>query len=158
MKRNLLFSLVLLVVLFIVMVWQGRDLISPLSPRGIIDFEFARTQERFLHLQFFWNHEDVLHNLYLYLLLGIACGWFLVSASKLLANRRSTLFSALAISAAAFNLLENFLMILIWNQRFDSWLLQVVFYAAAIKFLLVFLVIGYLILSLFGLFRKESSL
>jgi hypothetical protein len=158
MKRNLLISFVTLVVLVVLMLWQGTGLITPQSPRGIIDFEFARTPERFRQLQLFWNHEDVLHNIYVYLLLGIACGWFLVSACKSLANSRSTLFSALSISAAAFNLLENFLMILIWNQRFDSSLLQVVFYAAAVKFLLIFLVVGYLIVSLLGLFKDESPL
>jgi hypothetical protein len=158
MKRNLFFSFLLLVGVVTFMRWQGSGLITPQSPRGILDFEFARTPERFRQLQFFWNHEAVLYNIYVYMLLGIVCTWCLVSACKLLANSRTNLFSALAISAAAFNLLENFLMILVWNQRFETSVLSIVFYAAVIKFLLVFLVIGYIVLSLFGLFRKESFL
>jgi hypothetical protein len=158
MKRNLFFSFLLLVGVVTFMRWQGSGLITPQSPRGILDFEFARTPERFRQLQFFWNHEAVLYNIYVYMLLGIVCTWRLVSACKLLANSRTNLFSALAISAAAFNLLENFLMILVWNQRFETSVLSIVFYAAVIKFLLVFLVIGYIVLSLFGLFRKESFL
>jgi hypothetical protein len=158
MKRNLFFSFLLLVGVVTFMRWQGSGLITPQSPRGILDFEFARTPGRFRQLQFFWNQEAVLHNIYLYMFLAITGAWLLVSACKLHENRRTNLFSALAISAAAFNLLENFLMMLIWNQRFEPSLLAIVFYAAVIKFLLVFLVIGYIILSLFGLFRKESSL
>ena len=79
-----------------------------------------------------------------------------MTSCKLLANNRSNLFSALAVSAGAFNVLENFVMILVWNQRFDPSVLQMVFYAAIIKFILIFLVIGFIILSLFGLFRQET--
>ena len=156
MKRNLLFSLLLLLVAVALIWWQGSNLITPVSPKGIMDFEFARTTEHFRKLQFFWGHETVLQTIYLYFLLVIAYTWFMVTACKLLANNRSNLFSALAVSAGAFNLLENFVMLLVWNQRFDPSVLQMVFYAAIIKFLLIVLVIGYIILSLFGLFRRES--
>ncbi|MGZ3851862.1 MAG: hypothetical protein ACXVLT_05505 [Flavisolibacter sp.] len=155
MKRNFLLSFLLLVVAAAMMWWRGGDLITPQSPRGIIDFEFARTTEHFRQLQFFWSHETVLQNIYLYFLLVIAYTWFLVATCKILANNRSNLFSAIAISAGAFNLLENFVMTLVWNQRFNPSLLQMVFYAAVIKFALIVLVIGFIILSLFGLFRQE---
>jgi len=156
MNRNLLLSFLLLLAAVALLWWQGSNLITPVSPRGIIDFEFARTTEHFRQLQFFWDHEAVLQNIYLYFLLIISYTWFLATACKLLANNRSNLFSALAISAGAFNLLENFIMILVWNQRFDPSVLQMVFYAAVIKFLLIVLVIGFILLSLFGLFRQES--
>lgn len=156
MKRNLLLSFLLLLVAVALMWWQGSNLITPQSPRGIIDLEFARTIEHFRPLQFFWNHEAVLQGIYLYFLLVIAYTWFLVTSCKLLANNRSNLFSAFAVSAGAFNVLENFVMILVWNQRFDPSVLQMVFYAAIIKFILIFLVIGFIILSLFGLFRQET--
>jgi hypothetical protein len=157
MKRNLVISLLILVAMIIVTRWQGSDLVSPQSPKGIIDLEFAKTDQKLLQLQFFWNHETVLQNIYLDFLFILAYTWFLVTACRAMNNSKSNLFSGLAISAAAFDVLENFLMILVWNERFSPSVLQVVFYVAAIKFLLVIVVIGYLILSLFGLFKRESS-
>jgi hypothetical protein len=156
MKKNLLISFLFLVVMIIVLRWQGSELITPQSSKGIIDLEFAKTSERFQQLQLFWNHETVLQNIYLDFLFIIAYTWFLVTACKAVNNTKSNLFSGLAISAAAFDVLENFLMILVWNGRFEPSVLQVVYYAAAIKFLLAGIVVVYLILSLFGLFKRES--
>lgn len=137
--------------------WQGSSLVTPQSPKGIIDLEFAKTADKLQQLQFFWNHETVLQNIYLDFLFIAAYTWFFVTACKAVRNDRSNLFSGIAISAAAFDVLENFLMILVWNEKFSPSVLQIVFYVAAIKFLLIVIVIGYLILSLFGLFKRESS-
>lgn len=157
MKRNLLLSFLVLIAMIVVMRWQGSSLITPQSPKGIIDLEFAKTPGRFQQLQFFWNHEIVLQNIYLDFLFILAYTWFLVTACKAVNNSKSNLFSALAISAGAFDVLENFLMILVWNERFSPSVLQIVFYVAAIKFLFAVIVIGYLILSLFGLFKGKTS-
>ena len=143
--------------MFLVMRWQGSSLVTPQSPKGIIDFEFAKTFEKFRQLQFFWNHETVLQNIYLDFLFILAYTWFLVTACKAVKNSKSNLFSGLSFSAAAFDVLENFLMILVWNEKFSPSVLQIVFYVAAIKFLLIVIVIGYLILSLFGLFKAKTS-
>lgn len=156
MKRNLLISFLFVVAMIVVMRWQGSDLVTPQSPKGIIDLEFAKTPEKLQQLQFFWNHGSVLQQIYLDFLFIIAYAWFLVTACKAANNNKSKLFSSLAISAAAFDLLENFLMILVWNERFSASIMQVVFYVAAIKFLLIAFVIGYLILSLFGLFKEKT--
>lgn len=136
--------------------WHSSELITPQSSKGILDLEFAKTPERFRQLQLFWNHETVLQNIYLYVLLVVACTWFLISACKVAKNTKSNLFSDLAISAGAFSVLEIFLMILVWNGRFEPSLLQIVYYTGAIKFLLTGIVVCYLILSLFGLFKRES--
>lgn len=144
--------------MIILMRWQGSSLVTPQSPKGIIDLEFARTPAKLRQLQFFWNHETVLQNIYLDFLFIAAYTWFLFTACKIVNNPKSNLFSGVAISAAAFDVLENFLMILVWNERFSPSVLQIVFYVAAIKFLLVVIVIGYLILSLFGLFKRKTSL
>src|SRR5215213_9640845 len=155
MKRNLPISFLFLVTMFIVMRWQGTGLITPQSPKGVLDLEFAKTPERFHQLQLFWNHKKVLQNIYLDFLFIVAYTWFLITACKAADNTKSNLFSGFAISAGAFNVLENFLMILVWNGRFEPSLLQIVYYASAIKFLLAGIVVGYLILSLFGLFKRE---
>jgi len=155
MKRNLLISFLFLVVMIVVMRWQGNNLVTPHSARGIIGLEFAKTSERLAQLQLFWNHEAVLQNIYLDFLFIIAYTWFLMTACKAVKNKKSNLFSALAISAAAFDVLENFLMILIWNDRFDPRLLQAVFYCALINFILVALVIIFLAIALPLLLKRK---
>lgn len=159
MKRNLSLILCLLfvVAMFLVMRWQGSALITPQSSRGIIDLEFAKTPERFHQLQLFWSHGTVLNNIYLDFLFIIAYVWFLVAGCKAVNNSKTTIFSGLAVSAGAFDLLENFLMILVWNGRFNPSVLRIVYYAAAIKFILAGIVLIYLIFSLFGLFRRKPS-
>jgi hypothetical protein len=157
MKRNLLISFLILVAMIILMRWQGSTLVTPQSAKGIIDLEFAKTPAKLQQLQFFWNHETVLQNIYLDFLFISAYTWFLFTACKAVNNSKSNLFSGLTISAAAFDVLENFLLILVWNEKFSPSILQIVFYVAAIKFLLIIIIIGYLILSLFGLFKRESS-
>ena len=129
---------------------------TPQSSRGIIDLEFAKSPERFHQLQLFWNREVVLSNLYLDFLFIGAYAWFFYISSKTVNNRWSKLFSGLAISAAAFDVLENFLMIMVLNGRFNLATLQVIYYSAAIKFILAGLVLLYLLLSLAGLFKRKT--
>jgi hypothetical protein len=145
-------------VMIIVLQWRGSALVTPQSSKGIIDLEFAKTSERFHELQLFWNHEMVLQNIYLDFLFIAAYTWFLITACKAVNNGGSQIFSALALSAAAFGVLENFLMVLVWNERFDPSVLQIVFFIAVIKFFLIAIVLGFFILSLFGLFKKKSFL
>jgi len=142
--------------MFFVLQRQGINLITPQSPRGIIDLEFAKTPARLNQLLLFWNQHTILQNIYLDFLFIIAYTWFLVTACKAVKNSKSNIFSALTISAGAFDVLENFLLILVLNGKFNPSVLQIVYYAAAIKFILIVIVAGFIILSLFGLFRKES--
>jgi hypothetical protein len=136
--------------------WQGQSLITPQSPKGIIDLEFAKTADRLHQLQLFWNRQNVLQNLYLDFLFIIAYTWFLVTVCKAVNKSKSNIFSAFTISAGAFDVLENFLLIIVLNGKFSTAILQVVYYVALIKFLLIVIVVGFIALSLFGLLRKES--
>lgn len=157
MKKQLLISFLVLIVMILITRWQGSSLVSPQSPGGIIDLEFAKTRERFLQLQLFWNSETVLQNIYLDFLLIIAYAWFLVTACKAVHNKWSAVFSGLALSAAAFDVLENFLMILVVNGRFSPSVLQIVFYCSAVKFILAGLVVLYLLISLPSIFKRKTS-
>lgn len=141
----------------VVMRWQGNNLITPQSTKGIIDLEFAKTRERFSQLKLFWNHEAVLQNVYFYFVFIIAYTWFFVTACKAVRNTGSNTFSGIAISVAAFDVLEIFLMLLVWNERFDPSVLQMVYYVAVVKFLLAAVVAAYLIFSLFELFERKPS-
>src|SRR5438105_1995135 len=127
MKRNLLIALVSVVAMIFAMRWQGRSLVTPQSSNGILDLEFAKTAERLQQLRLFWNHAIVLQNIYLDFLFILTYAWFLTAACSAVRNNRSALFSALALSAAAFDVLENFLMILVWNERFKPSVLQIVY-------------------------------
>ncbi len=152
MKRNLLISFALLFISIIIMRWQGSSLVTPLSPKGIIDIEFARTAERFQQLRLFLNHQAVLTNIYLDFIFIAAYTWFLVAACRYISYKThwqkwSNMFTSLAITAALFDVFENFLLILVWNERFKTTLLEVVFWCAAIKFVLAGAVILYLLLS-----------
>jgi len=156
MKKKLLLSISFFLVMIVALRWQGKSLITPQSPREIIDLEFAKTPARLHQLQLFWNRQNVLQNLYLDFLFIIAYTWFLVTVCKAVKKSKSNTFSALTISAGAFDVLENFLLIMVLNGKFSTGILQVVYYVALIKFLLIAIVVGFICLSLFGLFKKES--
>lgn len=157
MKRRLLISFFCVVTLFFIMRWHGAGLITPQSPRGIIDLEFAGTAERLKQLQFFWDIQIVIQNIYLDFLFIIAYCWFLHSVCLATRNQYSSLFSGMAVAGGAFDVLENFLMMLVINARFGPPVLPVIFYCAIIKFALLGLVVLFLILSLFGLFRAKPA-
>ena len=149
MKKNLLVSFSFCVIMFLVLQKQGRNLVTPQSSKGIIDLEFAKTPGRFHQLQLFWNQQTVLQNLYLDFLFIIAYTWFLVTVCKAVKNRKSNIFSVVTISAGTFDVLENFLLILVLNGKFNPSVLQIVYYVALIKFLLIGTVVGFIVLSLF---------
>ena len=161
MKRNLLISFALLIISIIVMRWQGSVLITPVSTKGIIDVEFSRTLERFNQLRLFLDQGAVITNIYLDFIFIAAYTWFLVSACRYIRsttgwNKWSNMFSSISISAARFDVCENFLLLLIWNGRFTPSLLEVVLWCAAIKFVLAGSVILFLLLAWpFSLRRKK---
>ena len=152
MKRNLLISFTLLIIAIILMRWQGSSLVTLHSPKGIIDLEFARTAERFNQLRLFLNQDAIVNNIYLDFIFIAAYCWFLVAACRYIRsktgwNKWSNIFSSLAISAALFDVCENFLLLMILNGRFSTSLLEVVFWSAAVKFVLAGSVVLYLLLS-----------
>lgn len=161
MKRNLLISFLLVFVMIFIMQWQGTSLVTPVSPKGIIDLEFAKTPERFLQLQLFMDQTKLRINLYLDFLFMASYVWFLVAACRYIKHktgwtRASGIFSSLAISGGLFDVAENFLLILLLEGRFDPSILEVVYYCAAIKFVLAGSVLLYLLFSWpFSLRRKS---
>ena len=146
--------------MIIVMRMQGSSLITSASPKGILDLEFAKTPQRLMHLRLFLDHSDVVQNLFLDFLFIAAYTWFLVTACNFIKQKNdwsgwSKHFSGIAIAAGLFDVLENFLILLVWNERFRPGLMQVVYYCAAIKFILAGLVIMYVLISIpFVLKRK----
>jgi hypothetical protein len=162
MKRNVIISFAALIVMIIVMRIVGHSLVTPVSTRGIIDLEFARTEGRFNQLRLFWDPAKVNTNIYLDFVFIGAYGWFFVTACLFIRRRTnwikwSNTFSALALSAAFFDVCENFLMLLVMNGKFNTSALQIVFYCALIKFLLIGCVILFVLGALpFALTKKDT--
>ncbi|HEX2606166.1 MAG TPA: hypothetical protein VHK91_02260 [Flavisolibacter sp.] len=163
MKRNLLLSFLVLLALFFVMRWQGHALITPQSPRGILDLELAKTHERFLALQLFWDPVAVRTNLYLDFLLIAAYAWFFISGCRYVLHktkwkRWTARMTTISIAAACFDIAENFLLLLILTGRFSTDVLQVVYYCAILKFLLAAIVAVYLLTALpIAFFLKRKA-
>ena len=152
MKRNLLISFLAVLALIFVMRWQGSALITPLSPKGMIDLEFARTAERYQQLRLFLDMRVAEINLYIDFVFIAAYTWFLINACNFIASRTrwrkwSAIFNSFAITAALFDVCENFLLLLVFYERFSTRALEIVFYCAIIKFALAAFVILYLLIS-----------
>ena len=148
--------------MILVMRYQGRLLITPVSPSGILDLEFARTNDQLNRLKLFWDLNVVRINIYLDFLFIAAYTWFLVSVCNRI--KKSTggvqwpqMISGMAVTAGLFDVCENFLMLLVLNARFDSWLMQIVFYCALIKFILIALVLIYLAITFVVIRIKRNS-
>lgn len=140
---------------------MGKPLITPVSPKGIIDVEFSRTTERFHQLQLFLDPAKVTTNIYLDFLFIASYTWFLVTACTYIRNRTKwikwgNIFIGLAIAAALFDACENFLMLLIFQGKFLPSVLQVVFYCALIKFVLAGLVVLFLLGSWPFVLRRKN--
>lgn len=142
--------------------YQGKSLVSPVSPLGILDLEFARTPERMQELRLFWNPKDLFTNIYLDFLFIISYVWFLVLLSMKIRKqsgweRAGKWAVTMAFVAGFFDVLENFLMIMVYQGRFDSVLLQMVFFLAVLKFALIFLVLFFIIAALPFLYFKKHK-
>ena len=73
--------------MIIIMRIQGKALITPVSPLGILDLEFARTAYRLSQLRLFWNAQDLFMNIYLDFAFIISYVWFLSVASMRIMER-----------------------------------------------------------------------
>jgi hypothetical protein len=162
MKKKWLLPLAFLVVMIIIMRIQGKALVTPVSPLGILDLEFARTAYRLSQLRLFWNAQDLFMNIYLDFAFIISYVWFLSVASMRIMERSGWVRSGkwavtLTLAAGLFDLIENFLMMFIYQDKLRPELLQAVFGLAVLKFALIILVIFYIVASVpFVLFKKPG--
>ena len=161
MKTRLILSFVATVVLALLLRWQGAALVTPVSPYGIIDLEFAWHAEKLRQLQLFWPREVLSNNIYIDFLFLVAYGIFLYTACQwraaaILNQKAAAIFATLAVSAASLDLLENFLMLLVWYGRFQPFVLKIIAVVAGIKFFLVIAVLLFLFASFFMKRRKKE--
>lgn len=145
------FSLVLIVILR----WQGKELIMPLTPSGILALEFANTPEKLTSILAIWNKETVQNNILIDFLFVIAYTWFfMLAVAKSItqwSNRFMQQFGAtgirMAFLAGILDIIENILMLQSIHGHYSVSSLQLTWYCAAIKFGIVILLLLYIILT-----------
>ena len=149
MHKRFIIALLAVIFMLIVMRLQGQSLVTPASPLGILDLEFAKTEERLQQLLIFWNAKDIYTNIFLDFLFIATYTWLFLEALKLLQSENNpTFFRVLVIItllAAILDVAENLLMLVVIKQAATS-TLTVIYWIAIIKFLsagLVLLIIFY---------------
>lgn len=164
MRKNISIATLGSVILFIIMRWQGSTLKTTTSPRAIVDLEFADSALRLHDLLVRWDITVVRMNIWLDFLFIIAYTIFLSLAAEFFAtkwpvkslfSRIGYLLAKLAYAAGIFDIAENLLMLQSISGNYTESSLQLTFYCASIKFILVALIFLYLIISLPLGFRKK---
>ncbi|MES2005056.1 MAG: hypothetical protein V4450_11075 [Bacteroidota bacterium] len=164
MKKNLTVAAAAMFVMIIVMQWQGAELKTTTSKLGIVNLEFADTPVLLHNLLSRWDIGVVKMNIWLDFLFIISYTLFFAIASAYCAMkwaekswpRQIGFFLArVAFAAGIFDIAENLLMLQSIAGNYTDASLNLTFYCAAIKFLLLGLVIVYLILSLPNTLSKK---
>ncbi|MBL0884511.1 MAG: hypothetical protein IBJ16_14410 [Chitinophagaceae bacterium] len=146
-----LFSLILIFVLR----WQGKELITALTPNGILALEFANTPEKLATVLSIWNKQAVQNNILLDFLFVIAYTAFFIfgvaNSAVQWTNRFMQQLGAtgirMAFLAGILDVVENILMLQSINGYYSLWSLQLTWYCAAIKFGIVILLLLFMLLT-----------
>jgi len=155
-----LFSIIMIVVLR----WQGKELMHPLTPSGILALEFANTPEKLNTVLSVWNKETVQNNILLDFLFVIAYTWFFIlgvahSTTKW-THKFMQRFGAtgirMAFLAGILDIIENILMLQSIHGHYSTSSLQLTWYCAAIKFLIVIILLVFMILTVITRFIKRN--
>lgn len=157
MKKNLSIAAIGSIFMIILMRWQGSSLDTIASKKGIVDLEFANTPDRLHELLLRWDISVVKMNIWLDFLFIVAYVLFLSIASELCAgkwpeksipSRIGLLFARVAYVAGIFDIAENLLMLQTVAGNYTPASLELTFYCASVKFLLIGCILLYCILSL----------
>jgi hypothetical protein len=164
MKKDVWIALLGTVVMIIVMRMQGSSLITDLSPRGIIDLEFADAADRLAELVATLDLSAVRINIWLDFGFIFFYTWFFFLAAKRIALRwaprnefrRTGFFLAkAAFVAGILDVAENILMLKSIGGDYTAFSLQATFYCAWIKFMIILFVLLYFMVSLPRIIRKS---
>ena len=154
------FSLTMIAVLR----WQGSELVTPLTPSGILALEFANTPEKLTSILAIWNKGIVQNNILIDFLFVIAYTWFFIlGVAKSIDqwnNRFMQQFGAtgirMAFLAGILDITENILMLQSIHGHYSISSLQLTGYCAAIKFGIVIILLLFMILTAMGRFFKRN--
>lgn len=165
MKKKFSVAAVSSLLMFIIMRVQGGSLKTAISPRAIVDLEFADTDARLHELLMNWDISVVKMNIWLDFLFIVAYVAFLSVSAEICAwkwnnaiLRNTGLWLArMAYLAGVLDLAENLLMLQSIAGHYNDASLQLTFYCAAIKFAMAGLVLVYLLVSLPVAIRKNPN-
>jgi len=164
MKKNLTVAAISALIMFIIMRWYGAGLQNPVSIRGIVDLEFADTPQRLYELLSRWDLSMVKMNIWLDFLFIVAYTVFFSIAAetgaekwpeKTVPRQAGFFFARVAYVAGVLDIAENLLMLQSIGGNFTGVSLQLTFYCAAIKFILIAVIILYLLASLPFVIKKK---
>lgn len=163
MRKQILVAAIASVLMILALRWQGASLVTPESPRGMIDFEFANTFQQVNQLLELWDDSIVKLNIWLdfifiasyILFLSLASGYCAFKWGSGLLWWMGNLFVRLAFIAGLLDIAENLLMLQTLAGNMSAISLQLTFYLAAIKFILAGLILLYLLISLPVVIRRK---
>jgi hypothetical protein len=156
MKKDITLATFGFVIMLVIMRFQGSALTTPVSPLAIINLEFADTPQRITDLLSHWDITVVKMNIWLDFLFIASYVYFLfVMAERFSLKwpdghmmRQAGLFlSRVSIVAGMFDVVENLLMLQTIAGNYTTLSLQLTFYCAAFKFVLIGIVFLYFIIS-----------
>ena len=155
-----LFSLIMIIILR----WQGKELITALTPSGILALEFANTPEKLSSIVSVWNQDTVRNNILIDFLFIIAYTWFFIlGVAKSISQWTSRFMQQLgvigirmAFLAGILDIIENILMLQSINGHYSVSSLQLTMYCAAIKFGIVILLLLFIILTAISRLFKSN--
>lgn len=163
MKRNISVATLGFLVMLVIMRFQGAALDTPVSPRAIIDLEFADTAQRVSQLLSHWDISVVKINIWLDFFFILSYVWFLLVIAETLAlkwpeqhpMRHVGLFlSRATVAAGVFDVVENLLMLQTISGSYTTHSLQLTFYCALIKFIIIAVVFLYFLASVPNAVKK----
>lgn len=165
-RQKLIIAVILLLGVILVMRYQGAALIMPDTPSGILALEFANTSEKLSVILKLWSIDAAKVNIWLdFIFIIVYTRFFLLALSiaviqwkyKIVARIGNWLMVAAWI-AAAFDVMENVLMLVSLTNRYSQLSLQATAYFASVKFLIVLLILLYLLVSLLAnLFSSKTK-
>ena len=152
MRRNLLISLVLLVIVIFMLRMQSSLLITPSTRYGLIHLEFTTDVSKLQWLQLIWSREEVGKQILLHLVFVFSFAWFLISLLGYFQSRTNwkkltDLFRTMIASAALFATVQGMLLYLIFVGKLTPSLLVLSFILTLIKYLLGAAVMIFLVVS-----------
>lgn len=141
----------MLIAMIVVMQWQGKTLVTFLSTHGILDLEFAHTLRRLKELKTAWTDTNVFTNLLLDFVFIFVYTRFFLECCRFVAlrtgwNGLARMMGYLALTAGILDVLENISLLVAWSKETEGLVLSA-YYFAAMKFILVFIVVLFVIIS-----------
>ncbi len=164
MNKQLIIAAISCFFLIVLLRIQGAGLITPKTPSGILDLEFANSPVKLAETLSVWDSLVVKQNIWIDFLFIPTYVLLLSLVSIIFSNRWTNIFFrkagvilARAVFIAGFlDIAENLLMLQSIAGNYTLSSLWLTYYCASIKFLIVICILLYLVISLPVLFKKNN--